>query len=104
MVNGSPFSSAQLKKLRKLVEKETTSLINSQKHITSLPTTIQTPQVVIDERQRQFDRQAKRITKLMKINEVVRKELAPKCVDCGVEEPNPGLDVCGYCYDKSIRG
>lgn len=24
------------------------------------------------------------------------------CVDCGYEEKNPGLDVCGDCYHKRI--
>lgn len=30
-----------------------------------------------------------------------RKKL---CVDCGKEERNPGLDVCGPCYHKRIWG
>lgn len=26
------------------------------------------------------------------------------CYTCGEEEANPGLDVCGQCYSKSING
>lgn len=26
------------------------------------------------------------------------------CIDCGKEERNPGLDVCGPCYHKRILG
>lgn len=26
------------------------------------------------------------------------------CVDCGNEERNPGLDVCGSCYHEQIFG
>lgn len=26
------------------------------------------------------------------------------CVDCKTEKRNPGLDVCGYCYEKRISG
>ena len=32
------------------------------------------------------------------------KEESTVCVDCGIEEKNPGLECCGICYDKRIWG
>ena len=53
------------------------------------------------------------ITTLNKLHEEIRRltqiiernslPLYP-CIDCGKEEQNPGLDVCGECYHKRITG
>jgi hypothetical protein len=33
-----------------------------------------------------------------------RQALVKPCLDCGEEEANPGLDVCGPCYNRRITG
>ena len=104
MVNGSPFSNAQLKKLRKLVNTEITRREQASAYIKSLPETMQTPQVVVDGRKREIANHQKQLGEWREIKESIYKALEPKCVDCKSEPRNPGLDVCGYCYDKSIRG
>lgn len=43
------------------------------------------------------------IERLTQIIESNRLPLNP-CNDCGKEECNPGLDVCGPCYYKRING
>ena len=104
MVNGSPFSNAQLKRLRKLVNTEITRREQASAYIKSLPESKMTPQVVIDGRVREIANHQKQLGELRELKETIYKELEPKCVDCKSEPRNPGLDVCGDCYHRRIHG
>lgn len=46
------------------------------------------------------EKEIKRLEQIIKNNSL---PLNP-CDDCGQEEANPGLSVCGACYHKRITG
>ena len=52
------------------------------------------------QRRRNSDKEIKRLTEIIEENRLPRHP----CVDCGKEESNPNLDVCGLCYNERIRG
>lgn len=41
-----------------------------------------------------------------RLTEIIENNNLPlnPCEDCGKEEKNPGLDVCGSCYHQRIMG
>lgn len=46
------------------------------------------------------------ISEVKRLRRIVEDSMLPlnPCDDCGKSERNPGLEVCGECYDKRING